>query len=60
MWYSIELLDKTTAAKQCTAKGHRFAVFHIDATDDDPVGVVKPGFVDDEDDEQGDEQWVDG
>ena len=24
VWYSIDLLDKTTAAKQRTAKGHRF------------------------------------
>ena len=52
VWYSIDLLDKTSAAMQRTAKGRRFAAFHIDAMDDNPVGVVKPGFVDDEDDEQ--------
>ena len=47
VWYSIDLLDKTTAAKQRTAKGHRFAAFHIDEMDDNPgVGVVKPGWSD--------------
>jgi hypothetical protein len=57
VWYSIDFLDKTTAAKQRTAKGNRFASFHINAMNEDyPVEVLKPGFVNDEDDEQ---QWED-
>ena len=57
VWYSLDLLDKSTAAKERTAKAHRFAAFHIDARDDDPVGVVKPGFANDEDDEAN--EWED-
>ena len=45
----LELMGTTTVAKQRTSS------FHIDAMHDNPVGVVKPGFIDDEDDE-GDEQ----
>ena len=49
---SVNLLDKTTTAKQRTAKGNRFASFYIDAMNqDNPVEVVKSGFVNDEDDE---------
>ena len=58
MWYSLDLLDKTTAAKQRTAKANRFASFHIDAVSDDDVAeVVRSGFASDEDDEGDDEQW---
>ena len=57
VWYSVDSLDKTTAAKQRTAKGNRFASFHINALDEgSPFEVVNSGFVNDEDDE-GDEQW---
>ena len=60
VWYSLDLLDKTTAAKQRTAKANRFASFHIDAmNDDDAIEVVRAGFVNDEDDEGDDEQWED-
>jgi hypothetical protein len=60
VWYSLDLLDKTTAAKQRTAKARRFASFHIDTiNDDDAVEVVRSGFVNDEDDEGDDEQWED-
>ena len=60
MWYSLDLLDKTTADKQRTAKASRFASLHIDAVnDDDAAEVVRSGFVSDEDDERDDEQWED-
>ena len=47
MWYSLELLDKTTAvSKQRKAKGSRFVSFHIDSmNDDNPVEVVKSVFL---------------
>ena len=56
--YSLDLIDKTTAAKQRSAKGNRFDSFHIDALSEDSLVVINSGFVDDEDDE-GDEQWGD-
>ena len=56
--YSIDLLNKTTAAKQRSAKGHSLAAFYINAIDDNSVNLVKPGFGNDEDDD-GDEQGID-
>ena len=45
VWYTLDLLDKTTIAKQRKAKGRRFASFHVDAIDDHPVEAVKPGIL---------------
>ena len=56
MWYTLDLLDKTTIAKQRTAKGRRFASFHIDAMDAHSVEAVIPGIGDD-DDVKGSEEW---
>jgi hypothetical protein len=58
VWYTLDLLDKTTTAKQRTAKALRFASFQIDSIDDHPVEEVKPGLSDYEDDE-GTEEWED-
>ncbi len=58
VWYTLDLLDKTTTAKQHTAKGHRFASFYIDEMDDHIVEAVIPGISDDDDDE-GSEEWED-
>ena len=58
VWYSIDLLDKTTVAMQRTAKGRRFTSLQIELMDNNPVGVVTPGFADDEDD-GGDGLWED-
>jgi hypothetical protein len=51
VWYTLDLLDDTTSAKQPTAKGHRIVFFHINAIDAHPVEeAVKPGLSGDEDD----------
>jgi hypothetical protein len=56
VWYTLDLLDKTTTAKQRTAKGRRFSSFHIDAMYAHSVEAVIPGISDDDDDE-GSEEW---
>ena len=57
MWYSLDLLDKSTTALQGTAQARSFASHHIDETDDNPAEVLMPVILndDDENDECDDE-----